>query len=104
MAANETEFPKNLYSLFAPILKAEVTEEICFENLFENIDEDKIACVEWAKFDKIIQGAYFFPEYTEKHKSMLELLRQKIKSRKSSRIYYAKNKAKILAKNASRDK
>ena len=104
MAANDNEMPTNLNSLFAPILKAEVTNTISFDNLFENIDEDKIACIEWIKFNKIIQGAYFFSDYTETHKSKLELLRQTIKNRKSSQVYYAKKKQKSIVKSVLQDK
>ena len=106
MATNELEFPKDVCSLFSPILKAGHSDKISFENLFDNIDEEKLASLEWAKFDNIIQQAYLFSDYTETHKSKLELLRHTIKNRRSSQRYYERKKQakKNISKNNLQDK
>ncbi|KAI6655270.1 hypothetical protein LOD99_2558 [Oopsacas minuta] len=81
-----------VYSVFVSILKIEHSVKISFDNLFDNIDEEKIGSIEWVKFENIIQGAYILPDYTEVHKARLENLRRTVKNRRTSQRYYQRKK------------
>ena len=84
-----------LYSLFAPILTIGDSDhniELSSDNLFEYIDEEKVASIRLAEFDRIIEVAYIFTGYTEEHVARLKNLRHTVKNRKSSQRSYQKQK------------
>lgn len=93
--AEKLDSQDSLYSLFAPILTigdSEQTIELSLDNLFEYIDEEKVASISLVEFDKIIETAYIFTGYTEVHMSKLKNLRHTVKNRKSSQRSYQKQK------------